>query len=137
MRPFWFLGNRGGKNADLGIETDKELFSVKLFGPVRKNTKLIIKENGDYVIRKYYAFLSSRSQALLFSDSNPKPFGKYAFGCGDQQSGANRIILQHPVAVEVRHQPLRGSERVISDGDTLCGADIYSLKGFIKKLSNN
>lgn len=136
-RPFWFLGNRGGKNADLGIETDKALFSIKLFGPVRKNTKLIIKENGDYVIRKYYAFLSSRSQALLFSDSNPKPFGKYDFGCGYHQNGVACIILQHPAAVEVRHQPTNGNENIISDGDALCGADIYSLKGFIKKLKYN
>ncbi len=135
--PLWFLGNRNRKSADLYIKTRQSVLSIKLFGAFRKNTKLIIKENGEYVIRKYYAFLSSRSQALLFSDSKPKPFDKYDFKTDGTAKNVRRIIIQHPAAVEVRHQPRHGSEIIIDNGDILCGNEIYSLKGFLKNCIQN
>jgi hypothetical protein len=109
------------------------VFSIKLFGSIRKNVKIIVKENGDYLIRKYYAFLSSKSQALLFSDSKPKPYDKYDFGIEGIDKYVRRIILQHPAAVEMRQQPHHGSEVVVDNSDVLFGNEIYSTKAFIEK----
>ncbi len=131
---FWFLGNRNRKSLDLYIKTATTVFSIKLFGCIRKNTKIIVKENGDYFIRKYYAFLSSKSQALLFSDSVSKPFNKYQFEIKDNAKPVRNIILQHPAAIEMRNQPQHGSEIILDNGDILYGAEIYSLNAFIKLL---
>lgn len=133
MHCFWFLGNRNRKSADFFIKTKNTAFSIKLFGSIRKNVKIIVKENGDYLIRKYYAFLSSKSQALLFSDSKPKPYDKYDFGIEGIGENVRRIILQHPAAVEVRHQPRHGSEIVVDNSDVLFENEIYSLKAFLEK----
>lgn len=133
MHCFWFLGNRNRKSADFYIKAKDTVFSIKLFGSIRKNVKIIVKENGDYLIRKYYAFLSSRSQALLFSDSKPKPYDKYDFGIEGIGENVRRIILQHPAAVEMRHQPHHGSEVVVDNSDVLFGNEIYSAKAFIEK----
>ncbi len=131
---FWFLGNRNRKSLDLYIKTATTVFSIKLFGCIRKNTKIIVKENGDYFIRKYYAFLSSKSQAILFSDSVAKPFNKYSFEINDNSKPVRNIILQHPAAIEMRSQPQHGSEIILDNGDVLYGAEIYSSNAFIKLL---
>ena len=43
--PLWFLGNKCGKRCDFYIETENEVFAVKLFGMPRRLSILILKEN--------------------------------------------------------------------------------------------
>lgn len=131
---FRFFGNRNRKKADLYIETSSVILSIKLFGPLRKNAKLIVKQNGDYIIRRYYAFLSSKRQALLYSDSKPKPFADYCFDIDNTSKPVRNILLVHPDFVELRHQPRHGCDIIIDSGDILHGMEIYTLKGFIKNV---
>lgn len=130
-RMLWFLGNRKRKACDFFIETASEIYAIKLFGMFRKNTKLIIKENGEYIIRRYYAFLSSKSQALLFSDSKPKPFNDYTFEIDKSKinngKAKRNILLVHPQYLEIQRIPQYGKYQIIDSGDILYQMEIYSL----------
>ena len=132
----WFLRNRVGREYDFTIETEKEILAVKLFGMFRKNTKLIVKENGEYLIRKYYAFLSSKnhpSMGILFTDSKPRPFDTFDFGIEKNLKPKRKILLIHPTCIEVLNIPQHGKSIIVDNGDSLYGMEIYSLKSFLLK----
>lgn len=137
--PLWFLGNRNRKEIDLLVETETEILSVKLFGTFRNNTRVIITENGDYFIRKYHAFLSSKSQVILFTDSKPKPFTNCDFGIEKNfsEKRQRKILIIDPVYLEIFHQPKYGNNDIIDSGDMLFGMEIYTGKSFSEKLLKN
>ena len=133
-RLFWFLAVRNRNDYDFTVNNGACMIQVKLFGIIRKNTKLYIKENGDCFIRKYYTFLSSKnhaSMAILFTDSKPKKLKDFYFT--EENNHQRKVLLVHPACLEVIKQPKHGSEQLIDNGDFLYGMEIFSAKSFLNK----
>lgn len=128
-----FLGNRGGRDSDFFIETQNEIFAVKLFASIRKNTKIIITRNRRYIIRKYYAFLSTRSLSLQFSDSKYNPFGEFDFHYPQSGKRVRKVLLVCPNPLEINYLPKHGSYKIIGNGDELFGLEFHTIDSFIKK----
>ena len=136
--PFWFLGSKHSKKCDLYIETASEVFSIKLFGVPRRFSILVFKENGEYFIKNYIAFISYGSRILLPFNSKPKPITTYNFRYqykNEWESKSQRnILLVNPVSMELRHQPHHGGETIVNAGDIINGMEIYSLPQFLGAL---
>ena len=136
--PFWFLGSKHSKKCDLYIETANEVFSIKFFGVPRRFSILVFKENGEYFIKNYIAFISYGSRILLPFNSEPKPITTYNFRYqykNERESKSQRdILLVNPVSMELRHQPYHGSETIVNAGDIINGMEIYSLPQFLGAL---
>ncbi|MBR6783845.1 MAG: hypothetical protein IKM32_04055 [Clostridia bacterium] len=131
--PLWYLRNKSTKNAELLIETEKELLSVKLLGSYRKNTKFFITQSGCWFIRKYYAFLSSKSIDLQYTDSKPRPLSDFAF-VADARKPIRKIILVTPKPLEIKYQKFHGTDIIVNCGDNLFGLEIHTLDSFLKAL---
>ena len=54
---FWYLGSKYSKKCDLYIETDNDVFSVKLFGMPNQRAVLVLKENGEFFIRRFFLMI--------------------------------------------------------------------------------
>ena len=76
---FWFLGNKHSKRCDLFIKTEHEVLAIKLFGVARRCSMLIIKENGEYFIRRFIALISYVGIVYFPFISKPKHMPKYDF----------------------------------------------------------
>lgn len=131
----WFLGGRNGKRCDCYVETDKEVFAIKLFGMPRKRRVLVFLENGGYFIRRFLCF---SLQVQYSFDGNEKAFPKYDFCCkykdGTDDKRIRKILLVNPVPMEIRMQVKNGKESIVSAGDKVYDLEIYNLSGLLNAL---
>lgn len=133
------FGTRNGSICDLYIETSAEVFAVKLFAMGRHKTVLIFKENGQYFVRSFLAFVSNIGGAVRFPiNSRPKQLPSYNFRYGYKNDWEiktpRNILLINPVCLEMRRQPIHGGEVILGSGDVVNGMEIYSLSRFLKYL---
>lgn len=137
--PLWFPGRNHAKTCDLYVETAREVFAVKLFGLPRKNDRLLIKEDGTYVIQRVIPLLSIASASLTKSDSRSKPMPVYHFRHGYQDAWElktpRHILLLCPDA-EVRRIPMHGAPVTSGVGDRIKGMELFTLSHFIRALEN-
>lgn len=138
--PLWFLGNRRTQRCDCYIETPNEVFAVKLFGMSRRRTVLIFKENGEYVIRHFLAFLSYGSAIAYPLNSKPKRMPIYDFRFQYKNEWEiktpRQVLLINPVSMEFRRQPQHGGEIIVGAGDIVNGMEIDSLSRLLSDLEN-
>lgn len=139
--PLWFLGNRRGKICDLYIEAASEVFSIKLFGMPRRSISLVLKENGDYFIRSFIIFIYYGKGLRYQIDHKPKPLPTYDFQYQYKEEWKNKtlrkILLLHPVSMEVCHQPQHGGEKILCAGDQVGGMEIASLPHLLNALKSS
>ncbi len=136
--PFWFLGSKHGKTCDLYIETESEVFAIKLFGMPKRSVILILQENGEYVIRRFIAVTSNGAIIQFPIQSKPKGMPNYDFqhACMDawKRKTQRRILLVHPVSMEFRYQTRYGSEAIVGAGDVVNGMEIHALPHLLGDL---
>ena len=122
MHALWFLGGKNGVECDCYIETESELLAIKLFGAPRYRTVLVLCEDRSYFIRSFVSVVYPR----FTIDGNRRPLPSYDFKIGCEGREARNILLVNPVPMEIRRQS-GASEEVVSEGDLVCGAEVYSL----------
>lgn len=138
--PFWFLGSKHINKCDLYIETENEVFAIKLFGMLRRHTILIFKENGEYFIRSFIAFAPYGLPLRFPIDSKSKQLPLYNFRYKYQHSWEiktpRHILLVNPVSMEFKRQPHHGSEMTVGAGDIVNGMEIDSLPRLLGDLES-
>lgn len=122
-RPLWFLGSRYLKGADFSIETDKAVFSVKLFGCLWPLKSLILREHGEYIFRAHANFLKA---ILDIYDGYQHPLPRYRFSEAGEKP-QRKLLLISPMPLEILMQPSNGQEGVSGTGDMICGMEIANL----------
>ena len=132
----WFLGGRNGKKCDCYVETDKEIFAIKLFGMLRKRRVLVFLDDGGYFTRKF-AGVAWRS--ILYSfDSKAEEFPVYDFGYKyeeeSEEKTIRKVLLMNPVPMEMRMQAKNSKETIVSPGDKVYDLEIYNLSGLLNEL---
>lgn len=135
----WFLGSKNKNKCDLYIETANEVFAIKFFGMPNRLSILILKENGDYFIRKYIVLLSKFAGTHFpVFDRKPKPMPIYDFRYqykNEWESKTPRhILLVNPDPMEIRQQPRHGREVSLGAGDIINGMEIDSLNRLLVNL---
>lgn len=139
-RPFWFLGNKHRKKCDLYIETENEVFAIKLFGVIRKRTILIFNENDEYFIRSFFALASYGSVIRHPIDSKPKLLPAYDFRYKYKDEWEiktpRRILLVNPVSMEFKRQLHHGGEVTVGAGEIVNGMEIDSLPRLLGDLES-
>ena len=134
----WFLGSKSSKNCDFYIETENQIFSVKLFGVLRRNSYLIFKEEGGYFIRGLLALVSRGWAHILPFEGKLKQLPVYNFKYKYKNEWDNKsirqILLVNPVPMDFRYQTKHGCEINISAGEFIKGMEINSLSNFLKVL---
>ncbi len=132
----WFLGGRNGKRCDCFVETQKDVFAIKLFGVPRKRRVLVFEEDGGYFTRKF-AGVAWRS--ILYSfDSKAEEFPVYDFGYKyeeeSEEKTIRKVLLMNPVPMEMRMQAKNSKETIVSPGDKVYDLVVYNLSGLLKEL---
>ncbi len=131
----WFLGGRNGKKCDCYVETDKEIFAIKLFGMLRKRRVLVFLDDGGYFIRKFLCF---SLQVQYSFDGNAKEFPAYDFlGRYKERTDSkpiHKVLLMNPVPMEMRMRARNGKETIVSPGDKVYDLEIYNLSGLLNEL---
>ena len=131
----WFLGGKGAGRCDCYIETPTEVYAVKLFGMPRRPTVLLFRENGDYIIRSLFALMSF---VTFTFHTKPKAMPVYDFRYRYHEEWEiktpRRVLLVHPVSMEIRRQPDRSGEVILGAGDTVCGMEIQTLPRLLGAL---
>jgi len=124
----WFLGSKHTKTCDFYIESASEIFAVKLFGMPKRLCTLILSEDGHYRIRRFIGFLSYGSAVRIPIEGKAKKMPSYDFRYRYHDEWEiktpRRILLVHPVSMEIRRQPLRGNETIVGAGDIVNGMEI-------------
>ena len=137
---FWFLGNKHSKICDLYIETEYDLLTIKIFGVSKRNSILIIKENGEYFVRRFLALISYVGIVYFPFNSRAKHMPSYNFRYKYKKDWetkkVRRILLVNPVSMTVRFQPQHSGEVIILSGDIVNGMELFSLPDFLKSLDN-
>ena len=134
--PLWFLGLNRSAKCDLYIETQVEVFAIKLFGMPQRLSVLILQENGDYIVKR----VSGVRFAHFTSYSKPKSMLAYDFRHQYQDAWEiktpHNILLINPISMEIRRQSKNGVEGIVGAGEIVNGMEITSLSRLLGTLEN-
>ena len=137
---FWFLGNKHSKKCDFYIEKDHKILAIKMFGTARRLSILIIKENGEYFIRRFIALFSYVGVVYFPINNKPKHMSNYDFRYKykkDWETKAIRnILLINPISMALRYQPRHSGEITVYEGDVVNNMEINSLPSLLKILED-
>ena len=137
-RPLWFLGSKRTKNCDIYIETPTQVLAIKLFGAPRRLSILTLKEDGNYFFRSYVVLISYGAGFHIPLDGRERamPSFDFRFQYKDawNEKSTQNVLLVNPASMEFRYQPRHGGESIITEGNTVNGMEISSLKYLLKKL---
>lgn len=131
----WFLERNNGKRCDCYVETDNEIFAIKLFGMTRKGKTLVFLEDGGYFVRRFFGM----EIRLIYSfDGRVKEFPKYDFEYynADNVTGKHirKILLVNPVPREMRMQARNSKETIVSPGDKVYDLEVCNLSRLLNEL---
>ncbi len=131
----WFFGHRRGKYCDCYIETPGEIFAIKFFGVPHRRRTLIFTHRDTYSFR---SFLTLMGLANFHFDGKPRPLPAYRFHLHDRDEWArktpHRVLLIHPIPVDIRRRASNGTEEILGAGDIVCGMEIQSLSRLLGRL---
>ncbi len=135
----WFLGSKHAKKCDLYIETLNEVFSIKLFGMPRRQSILILKENGEYFIQSFIVLISYSGGISFPINGKHKSMPIYDFRYKYRDEWEiktpRHILLVNPVSMEIRRQSRQG-EVIVGAGDIVNGMEIDSLSRLLGDLES-
>ena len=134
--PLWQWGRKQAKKCDFYIETEKELFSVKLFASARRGRLLVVCENNEYFFRRINVFFAFGSILRFYTDMSRRKFPQYDFSykCTNKTKKTRNILLIYPAYNTPLYQPSLGGERELSVGDELNGIELHTLSSFIEDI---
>lgn len=136
----WFLGGKEGKNCDCVIETEKELFAVKLFGMPRRKRVLVFKEKKEFFVRILMLLVEGRFFFWIREvfDGKAKPLPEYDFSLKNKpmlsDKKLRKILLVNPVPMEILLQAENSKETILIPGDEVCGMEFANLAWLLKQL---
>lgn len=134
----WFLGSKRGHRCDCHIETNEEIYAIKLFGVKRRTSTLIFTADRHYIVREFLALVSIAAAVRFPLDSSPKPLPDYDFRCRERDTWKIKtprsILLVNPVPLEIRRRPTQGGEIILGSGSVVDGLEIHALPGLIREL---
>ena len=140
-RKLWCLGSKRSLKCDIYIETENDVFSIKLFGMPRKRSVLILKEKKEYIIRNYIVVFSYSPGVREPFDSKPKQMPaydfRYKFKNEWEAKALHNVLLVTPAPMEFIRRPKNGGDVPIGSGDMVDGTQIYCssfLIDYLKKL---
>ena len=135
---FWYLGSKYSKKCDLYIETDNDVFSVKLFGMPNRRAVLVLKENGEFFIRRFFLMTYYISIVLWSINSKDKKLPaydfKYAYKDEWENKVFNKILLVNPVGMQFRYVSNKGVETMVQNGEYVNDLKVMSLSEFLKTI---
>lgn len=130
--PFWLLGHKRYRRCDAYIETECQIYAIKFFGTPKRTVTLVLREDGQYSFRQHVAFLTNIGFAMRIPvDGKPKPLPAYDFRYKYRDEweikSPRRILLVHPVSMDINYLPKNGREVPVGVGEAVNGMEIYSL----------
>ena len=112
---FWFLGGKNGNRCDCTIETEEEVFAIKLFGVPRRKRILIFTEKKEFFTRIFAGMLLLIRETF---DSNERLVPEYDFAMKSKDAPSNKklrkILLINPVPMEMLIQADNGKDSKLS-----------------------
>lgn len=136
----WFLGKNSEKNCDFHIETEKGIYSVKLFGSSFRKYFPTFTEDGKVYFKYFIPFLSMRNPNLVFIEGKKRFDGSFDYRYGFQENWKNKesraFLLIHPNCREMLRLEA-GRQTRLFDGDTACGAELTSPKKLVRILEDS
>ncbi len=136
--PFWMLGSKRGHKCDFYIETDRRIFSVKLFCVMPKKATLVFTDKGNFFVRRYIYFMSYGGGIASPIDGKQQKYTDYDFRHGFRNEWETRshrsILLIYPISTEIRLQYGHGEEKLLGCGEFINNSEIQSLSGLISEL---
>lgn len=143
LHTLWFFGNKHCKKCDVCVESPKDVYVIKLFGLPRRQRELMLLPDSRYSIRHTIAIVGV-GMAIYTFNGRTKQIPSYRFDAVGELTGTekrlHRILLVHPIAMAIHHRLPSGAEKTVQNGDTVDGAEIFSLSGLLDHLateSNN
>ena len=134
----WWLGSRFGRACDLYLETKEEIYSIKLFGNLRKLSVLTFKDNYEYFIRyciPVIAFTTSTMHNPIKGKTKSYAYNfRKKFHADWETKRQHNILLINPMYREIRYQPDIGGERIIGTGEVIYNCKIENLSHLISEL---
>ena len=131
------LCSNRSKKCDLYIETENEIFAIKLFGVLKRRRTLILKENRDYIIRSYIVILSYVARLCFPIDRKPGRMPKYDFEykLKDEwkKKPLRRVLLINPVCTGMIYSSESGYRAGLA-GDSFCGMTVHTASSFIELI---
>ena len=117
---FWFLGSRFGRHCDFYLETPHCIFSIKLFGVMRRYAWLVLMRKDQYQL-----------QGTLFGRP-VRPFGNYDFRYRFRPEWEGKamcpVVLMNPEPHDIRIQkPGKQEQKEFTYGDQFAGVMVFSL----------
>jgi len=135
----WFLRTKNMQNCDFYIETQSEVYAIKLFGVLKRFSQtLIFTDENEYYIRSYTAIPTLSGGFRIPTDGKINKMLKYNYRYHYKNEWEIKnpinVLLINPVPHEIRKQCKDESETILGNGDVVHNAQIYSLSGFITLL---
>lgn len=122
----WLFGSRYGKQADFAIETEREVYAVKLFGVPQRLATLLLHPAGKYSLRRVFSILL---QVKIPLDTKPVSFPAYDFSVfsKDEEKQLHTVLLLHPAPLNIRLKDREGKEKDFCCCDAYGGMEIMNL----------
>ena len=137
--PFWWLGGKNGGGCDFYIETEKDIFAIKLFGAMRRQSNLCFTWDGRFLIRSFVGIVGGTGQVIYTLNGKKKPLPaydfRYRFENGWELKNPHQILLVHPVCMEIRYVERSGDERILGTGEFIGDMEIQTLSGLLGMIN--
>ncbi len=132
----WFLGRKQDRTCDFYIETKETVYAVKLFAMLRRKSMLILREDGNYFIRKFAGVL----WIPFFWNDKLKTIPSYAFRYKYKDEWTKKkfhnVLLLNPISMDIFRQAINGYEDAVGLGDEMYGMEIFSLSRLLDTIDN-
>lgn len=131
-KKLWFFGTRYGKKTDFVLETETQVYAVKLFGVPRRLSGLILHPERKYSIRRMMGLLL---RVRFNTNTTPADFPEYAFQEEFlEEKKLRSVLLVCPKPLEVRLQDREGKEQAFQWGDAFGGMEIMTMQEFTEAV---
>ena len=139
--PFWFWAGRNTKKCDFYIESLHQVYAVKMFYVLRKNSTLIFRSDGKYSMRYYLAWMGLGAGSRVPFYGKTKRMTVYDFRYQYKQSWElktpRNILLVYPVCRDIRLQPTVGGEKMLGVGDMINGMEFFTLSHLFDEMERD
>ena len=137
----WWLGVRKSGRCNCYIETQKSIYSIKLFPVFKSKSCVHFLENRSYYVEKFLILFGKWGGSALFSfKSRFRKMGEIDFAYGkDEQTEPKKltqVLMFSPSCICVKLKRAN-DEQIISDGDSIYECLAFSVKGLMTQISKN
>ena len=135
----WWLGLRILSKCDFYLELDREIYSVKLFELLYRQSVLCFTWEDSFFIRSFMGFLGWGGRVLYTFNGKKKPVPRYDFRYRFEDEwelkNPHNILLVNPVCMEIRYVGRNGDERIVGTGEFIGDIEIQTLSRLAEKIS--